>query len=327
MFYLVYGPQAAKIRTRENKIISEVLGKKDEFNFIRFDAEATPIGEIMDECDYMPLGCDKKIVSVTNCYFFTKPLKTLRNEKDQDWDKLLEYIDRPSEGCDIIFSLVTSKLDEKNDIYQLLFKKGEDQFKKIEQTDLTRDGFIDYAIHLFNDRLNTSITSEAAKELVARSGNDLDMLFNNAVKLSAYTDHVTYSDVCLLVTRPLEENSFQIFNYLLKGKIDSAISVYRDLKVTSVEPVTLVSLLAGQFRTLNEVSYLVKRKMSDDEIARELGINPVRAKILRDNTRSIASYRINSVLDELYNLDVQIKSGQVDRYYAFELFLTRFKAY
>ncbi len=327
MFYLVYGPQAAKIRTRENKIISEVLGKKDDFNFIRFDAETTPIGEIMNECDYMPLGCDKKIVSITNCYFFTKSLKTLKTEKDQDWDKFLEYIDRPSEGCDIIFSLVTNKLDEKNDIYQLLFKKGEDQFKKIEQTDLTRDGFVDYALHLFNDRLNTSITTEAAKELCARSNNDLDMLFNNAVKLSAYTDHVTYSDVCLLVTRPLEENSFQIFNHLLKGKIDSAISVYRDLKVTNVEPVTLISLLANQFRTLNEVSYLVKQKKSDNEIASELGLNPVRAKILRENTRSIAPYRINSVLDDLYNLDVEIKSGLVDRYYAFELFLVNFKAY
>ncbi|MCD8204396.1 MAG: DNA polymerase III subunit delta [Coprobacillus sp.] len=327
MFYLVYGPQQAKIRTRENKIIKDVLGERSEFNFIRFDATATPIGEITDECDFLPLGCDKKIVSITNCYFFTKPLKTLRNEKDQDWDKFLEYLDRPSEGTDIIFSLVTNKLDEKNDIYQLLLKKGENEFKKIEQTDLTRDGFIDYAIHLFNDRLNASITSEAARELVARSGNDLDMLFNNAVKLSAYTDHVTYADVCLLVTRPLEENSFLIFNNLLKGKNGDALSVYRDLKVTNTEPVTIISLLAGQFRTLNEVSYLVREKKSDDEIARELSINPVRAKILRDNARNISPKRINEILDDLYNLDVQIKSGLVDRYYAFELFLVNFKAY
>ncbi len=327
MFYLVYGPQAAKIRTRENKIVKETIGEKDEFNFIRFDAESTPIGEIIDECDFLPLGCDKKIVSITNCYFFTKSLKTLRGEKDQDWDKFLEYLDRPSEGCDIIFSLVTSKLDEKNDIYQLLSKKGESEFKKIEQTDLTRDGFTDYAIHLFNDRLGASITSEAARELVARSGNDLDMLFNNAVKLSAYTDHVTYSDVCLLVTRPLEENSFLIFNNLLRGKNGDALSVYRDLKVTNTEPVAIISLLSGQFRTLNEVSYLARQKKSDEEIARALSLNPVRAKILRENSRSISPRKINEILEDLYNLDVQIKSGQVDRYYAFELFLVNFSAY
>jgi len=34
--------------------------------------------------------------------------------------------------------------------------------------------------------------------------------------------------------------------------------------------------------------------------------------------------KIRNTLDELYNLDFQIKSGQVDRHYALELFLIKF---
>ena len=34
---------------------------------------------------------------------------------------------------------------------------------------------------------------------------------------------------------------------------------------------------------------------------------------------------IYRTLDDLFNLDLQIKSGLVDRFYAFELFLINFK--
>ena len=44
-------------------------------------------------------------------------------------------------------------------------------------------------------------------------------------------------------------------------------------------------------------------------------------KRLIDN---IDDKKIRRTLDELYNLDFQIKSGQVDRHYALELFLIKF---
>ena len=84
-------------------------------------------------------------------------------------------------------------------------------------------------------------------------------------------------------------------------------------------------MIANQFRLLSRVSYLVKKGMNQDEIAQELAINPIRAKILRKNTFVVSSKRINQTLEDLYQLDLQIKSGLVDRFYSFELFLINFK--
>ena len=84
-------------------------------------------------------------------------------------------------------------------------------------------------------------------------------------------------------------------------------------------------MVANQFRLLNRVSYLAKHGYDNDGIASELNINPIRAKILRKNSMVISQKRINQTLEELYQLDLQIKSGLVDRFYSFELFLINFK--
>ena len=64
---------------------------------------------------------------------------------------------------------------------------------------------------------------------------------------------------------------------------------------------------------------------SEEEIAKELNIKPGRAYILRKNTSLISEKAIHRTLNELFELDLQIKSGLVDRFYAFELFLINFK--
>ena len=180
--------------------------------------------------------------------------------------------------------------------------------------------------HYFKEKWpNVVIDSDAIYELARRTEGDYASLLNNGSKLALYTNNIHYDDVALLVTRPLEENSFLLFNYLIDNKNIEAVTLFRDLKVTGVEPVTLISMISNQFRLLNRVSYLAKQGMNQDEIAKELNINPIRAKILRKNTFVISQKRINQTLEDLYQLDLNIKSGLVDRFYSFELFLINFK--
>ena len=49
-------------------------------------------------------------------------------------------------------------------------------------------------------------------------------------------------------------------------------------------------------------------------------------QILKRSTYAMSEEALHNTLDSLFNLDLQIKSGQInDRYYAFELFLINFK--
>ena len=324
MIYLISGRQNIRLKSQMKSIIKKSLGEIDAINFVKHDASYTLVQEIVDDANYLPLGYDHKAVVVDNPYFLLKEKGRNKIESDQNYQELIDYINHPDESCDLIFLVNTSdsEIDKKSEIYQAIEANGQ----VITLTEPKENEWHQVVAHYFKEKWpNTVIDSDAIQELARRTEGDYASLFNNGSKLALYTDHIRFEDVVLMVTRPLEENAFLLFNYLIDNRNIEAVALYRDLKSSNVEPVTLISMIANQFRLLNRVSYLAKNRYDVDAIAQELAINPIRAKILRKNSFVISQKRINETLEELYQLDLQIKSGLVDRFYSFELFLINFK--
>ena len=324
MIYLISGRQNIRLKSQMKSIIKKSISEIDPMNFVKHDATYTLVQEIVDDCNYLPLGYDKKAVAVDNCYFLLKERSKVKIEGDQDYNKLLDYLNHPSEDTELIFLVNTadSDVDKKNAIYQAIEKNGQ----IIALAEPKENQWHEVVAHYFKEKWpNTKIDSDAVYELARRTEGDYASLFNNGSKLALYTDHIRFEDVLLMVTRPLDENTFLLFNYLIDNKNMEAVTLFRDLKNSNVEPVTLISMIGNQFRLLNRVSYLAKHGKDNDAIAEELKINPIRAKILRKNSMVISQKKINQILEDLYQLDLQIKSGLVDRFYSFELFLINFK--
>lgn len=320
MVYLIYGNQSIRIKAQLKAIVKKNLKDVDELNYVKYDFLQTPIFEIMDDASYLPLGYDHKIVAVENCLFLGKERYKDKLNEPKDFDELKNNIQNKDDSIELILLLPSGNVDKKNEIYKLIETNGKVIF--IEDPDSKQ--WID-VVRVYMQKLEAKIDPDALKELSDRTGGDYAALYSNGQKLALYTNHITYKDVDLMVTRPLEDNTFQIFNFLLGKENVLAISVFRDLKVNNVEPVVLISQLATQFRTLNEVLHLAKKGYDNNQIADELGIQPIRVQILRKYQFSISEQHIRDTLDELYKLDSQIKSGLVDRYYAFEMFLVNFK--
>ena len=324
MIYLISGKQNIRLKSQMKSIVKKSLGEIDAINFVKHDASYTVVQEIVDEANYLPLGYDHKAVIVDNPYFLLKEKGRNKIESDQNYQELIDYINHPDEGCDLIFLVNTSDsdIDKKSEVYQAIEKNGQ----IIALSEPKDNEWHQVVAHYFKEKWpNVTIDNDAIQELARRTEGDYASLFNNGSKLALYTDHIRFDDVTLMVTRPLEENSFLLFNYLIDNKNIEAVSLYRDLKSSNVEPVTLISMIANQFRLLNRVSYLNKKRYDNDQIAQELNINPIRAKILRKNSMVISQKAINQTLEGLYQLDLNIKSGLVDRFYSFELFLINFK--
>ena len=324
MIYLISGKQNIRLKSQMKSIVKKSLGEIDAINFVKHDASYTLVQEIVDEANYLPLGYDHKAVIVDNPYFLLKEKGRNKIDGDQNYQELIDYINHPDESCDLIFLVNTSdsELDKKSEIYQAIESNGQ----VINLTEPKENEWHQVVAHYFKEKWpETAIDSDAVQELARRTEGDYASLFNNGSKLALYTNHIRFEDVTLMVTRPLEENAFLLFNYLIDNKNIEAVALYRDLKSSNVEPVTLISMIANQFRLLDRVSYLTKKRYEVDAIAQELAINPIRAKILRKNSFVISQKCINQTLEDLYQLDLQIKSGLVDRYYSFELFLINFK--
>lgn len=321
MVYFIYGNQSIRIKKQLDAIVKSTIGKVDDLNFGRFDFLQTPIFEILDDASYLPLGYEHKIVVVDNAAFLGKDKYKDKLNKQDDFDELKSVIMGDGKDNDLIFLLNSSNIDKKNEIYKLIEQYGRIFF--MEDPDSKQ--WIDVVKRYICTNLGVTIDFDALKELSDRTNGDYASLNSNGQKLALYTSHITFADVDLMVTKPLEENTFQLFNYLLNKNNSAAIGLFRDLRVSNVEPVVLISQLATQFRLLGEVLYLANCRLSNDAIAEELKIKSVRVQIMKKYQFYASLSSIRKVLDQLFELDKQIKSGLVDRYYAFELFLINFK--
>lgn len=323
MIYFIYGNQSPTIKSQIKKIVASTLGNDvDEFNYVKLDGFNVTVQNAVDECRYVSLGYDKKVVSLENCYFFIKPKPRNKIEADQDYNELEKYIKENAEddSCAFILSAVSSTLDEKNKILSLLKEKG----KIIQIVDPDEKNFLEY-IKNYCAKYEINIDKDAIIELANRTDGDVALFKNSISKLSLYTDHIRYADVVKMVTRRLEDNAFYLSNMLIEGRNAEAVALFRDLRVSNVEPVTLIGQLANQFRLLNQIRYLLhKKKMYQEDVAKELKIKPGRVYVLSKSLSLISEKAIVRTLEDLYNLDLQIKSGLVDRFYAFELFLIEF---
>ena len=324
MIYLIYGNQGPTIKSQIRKISEAFLGeeKPDELNFIKLDGHNHLVQDAVDECKYVSLGYEKKVVSLENCYFLLKPKPRNKIEADQNYDDLISYIENDSsdsESC-LILSVASSTVDDKGQIFKLL----KDKAKVVQIVDPDEKGWNEY-VKAYLAKHNIVIDRDAIMELSDRTSGDVGLFQNSVQVLTLYTDHIRYKDVILMVNKPLEDNAFLIFNLLLDNKNAEAVSLFRDLKVKNVQSPTLIGQLGNQFRLLSQVSYLSKKRMSKEDIANELKIKPGRVYVLSKLLPMISESTIRNTLDTLYQLDLDIKSGLVDRDYAFELFLLKFK--
>ena len=129
-----------------------------------------------------------------------------------------------------------------------------------------------------------------------------------------------------MTTPYLEEDVYKMSNALTRGDNRKALEIYQGLKaVGAAEEVTLLGLLANQFRFMDQVLYLHSKGYSTAMIGQELGCKPIRAEITMRNLYGVSSQRLIRIMEQLYSTDRSILSGKVDAGYAFTLFLANFR--
>ena len=314
MNYILYGEQYPMIKKRLKKILKERLGEADDFNVVKFDYSESEMRDIVDEAFMLPLGYDSKAVVVDNASFLEP------KGKKEDNELMLSAIQNSSDSINIILILRNENLDAKNEIVKLIKDKGE----VFEFLNLKKEEWPIYIRKYFKER-NVQIDDNAVDELALRVDGDLMRFINEAEKLCLYKDHLNVMDITLMVAKPLEDDAFQMTNALYRGDNAAALSVFRDLKLLGAKNVDLlIPMLGSQFRFISQVQFLNSRGLDKKEIAQQLGANEFRVGITLKNSRRLSRRQIAHALDDLYYLDYQIKSGQIDRFYGLELFLINF---
>jgi len=314
MIYLVYGDQELLVNKMVDKIAKDTLNDIDEFNYVSLDAKKNSATQVLDELTSFCFSSDKKVVSLTNSYFLTNNT----SEEPYDYNLLETYLEDETDGTTFIISVYSQKLDEKRTIV----KKLRSLSKVVEVNGVNKKELPRLVRQMFTKR-NVEITDDALNELLSRLDLDMYQISNEVDKLSTYSNKIYLHDVEALTPKKLDDNIFDMIDAMFKKNSNKAFRIYNDLKSLGNEPVSLVSIIATQVRFLYQVLVLQNKGYNESNIANELSVHPFRVKMGIDKVRNYSEYELEDLLNELSKLDVQIKTGDIDRFVGLELFILK----
>jgi len=306
------------VKKQISKIVADYFDKDLNQSVVYLDSHKITEGNLIDECEQCSLNSLYKAVIVENCDFLTAE----KNKGKMKYsDLLIDYLKNENANTKLIFSVIyDKKLDSRNKIYKLLSENG----KILECKDLKDDDWNVYVTKYFEKR-NVGIEKKAINELCKRCDGSLNIFINEANKLLLYKiNNISLNDVELVVTKPLENNIFEILDNLLHGNKAGAISIYRDLILEGAEPVGLISIISSSLLFLDRVIYLDKKRYSYTQISTVLKSNPYRVMLSIKDFKNIDVILIKNALESLFLLDKKIKHNEINRFYGFELFLLNF---
>jgi DNA polymerase-3 subunit delta len=317
--YLIYGTETLRMEQALQLLENSVKGAEEgaELSVSKYDLEETPIGEVIEDAETYPFFGGTKCVIAHHASFLTSAKDTSKVE--HHLDALLRYAESPAEHSIVVLTVKADKLDERRNIVKALRKHA----SICECMPLDDSAAFQWLIQRGQSH-GLEWEPAAAKRLVETAGPSLQRLQQEAEKLIAYSGgsgKVTLEAVEQLVSRSLDDNVFALTEYVSKKQIDGALRLFHDLLQQKEEPIKLFMLLAKQFRLLLQVKELSVRGYGQQQIASTLGVHPYPVKLAMDVSKRYPPEELRRVLSSLADMDYQMKTGQIDKVLAIELFL------
>ncbi len=302
--YLIEGSDYISV----NNKISEIIKKNgfSDASISKYDLSEGLLDDALEDLNTYGLFSDKKIVIINN---FDK-MDPLFNKPEE----LLKYVENSS-SLNLLF-VVSDKYDDRKKIIKDLKKKM--KFIKISTDPVvfTKSCLEGYKVE--NGVINL---------LVNNTLGDVTRLYNECNKLKTYKindKYISKDDVEELSFKRLgdsTETTFQFSRALAEKDKKRALKLYQELLNYKIEPLSIIGLLASQFRIMYQVKNLEEKNMRNDEIASSLKEKPYRITKTRELTRYYSKREILDLMIKLEDIDLKIKTTSVDANTLVQLFI------
>jgi DNA polymerase-3 subunit delta len=169
-----------------------------------------------------------------------------------------------------------------------------------------------------------TIDKDALHTLVQRLMLQKESLHVQLQKLLTYkldTKHIDLKDVLKMIDLPLEDNVFEMIQSFINKDFKSSLKRYHDLLFINEDPVRILSLIGRKLGQLEDTLALIQSGHDQRQVATALHMSNGQAYYMVKEAKSIKRIDLESMIDQLSDVDFKIKSGQIDKKIAVELFL------
>lgn len=304
---LINGESSLLINEQINNII------KNSKNVSSFDLYDSTVDDILIEAAYLSMFGEEKFIIVRNANFFGSG-KII----EKDSTILLKYLENPNSLTNIIF-ICSEKIDSRKKLSKII----KDKYEIITIPNL-KYYEIEKRVEEYLQKLKYKVDKETVKLIVSNSLNNYDLVMNEVEKIILYYSQPCYikkEDVEKIVSKSINQNNFLFVDTLIEGNLEKSLELLKDLKTMKIEPTILLALIARDIRIMLNIKKLLEQNKREYEILSELKLMDWQ---LEKYLKKIFPYKVKELeewLIKLTNIDLKIKSGKIDKYYALELLI------
>ncbi len=304
--YLLYGTNKFLIDYNLKKILAD---NDSEY----YDLESISIQEVLDFARELPMFDEHKYIVCDNCTF----LGSSKSKIEHNIDKLIEYLNNPVRTTILVLLVNIEKLDSRKKVNTLLSNTAE----VIECTEMNEDQIFKWAKKLFSDN-NKLIADELIRHFLSRINYNIDILENEINKLCLIEEDLTINTIDDLVSENIDDNIFSFIDSIINNDKKKMFSIYEESIKMGLEPIQIIVMLSQEFRTIYQVRTLLKMGYLEKDIMSILNIYKIgRIKFARNKAKSLSDKDLLRQLSILADLDISIKTGDIDKFIGFEQYL------
>ena len=253
----------------------------EDFNFNIFDDDNFNGDLVIDTCETLPMGSEKKVVL----------LKNISNANENFKKKLKDYLKNPLQStCLVIFDffnkfdfLISEKISAKRLDDQSLKEIVIAELKKNEKT----------------------ITDGACQKLIEACCNYYSLIKNELEKLISCDDfEITEKTIDALVCKQTEFTVFELTDALSKRDADRAVSL---LNLMPKDTKTF-SLVLNHFRRL---FFVAVAEGTEKELADLLGVKEYAIIVAKRLSKNFSKLQLKNIYEMTSDVDFYIKNGQM----------------
>lgn len=313
---LLYGTETYFIQQIIDALVKHVI-HNDKDHLSTYDLEETPIDNVIADAETYPFFGEQKLIIARNPTFLST--KQINIPVEHHVDRLETYIKHPVDYSVLVLEAPYETLDKRKKITKQLSKHA-----TVVECQPVKEHELDKWISHMAKSLQISIEKDAEEILLAEFVNDLRLIENELIKLSLFVGEqgvVTREIAEELVSSTPETSALRLVDAVIERDITKAFSVYHDLKKMQEEPISMIALLAYQFRMIYQVKLLKEKGYSQYQMQKSIRAHPYVIKIALNRERLFTHNHLQKIMNQLTNTDAAVKSGEMDPDLAIEMLL------
>ncbi len=317
----LYGQEGFLIKWAVEELVKKYVAPGFEtLDFIKLSGDITTEA-IIENTETMSMISPKRIIWVDD-YRHILDEKTKGYSQD-DIANLCGYLSAYSGDNIVVFSF--ENLDKKVGKLKT-FTNTSYKFDKLQTKDL-------YAfIKKRMDWAGKTISRDSLELMVELSGYynkesqyRLYNLQNDIEKIIAHSgdEAITEKDIKASMNGDLDSYVFDFIEALSTNQKDRTYNLMNNLLNSGSNFFQLIALIVNQFELMLEVLELDQKGMPFVDIVKEMSIHEFRVKKAFKAAQRFSVEKLKKILTNLYEIDRNIKSGNIDQKTALELFIAR----